>query len=188
MSWRLQVDWSDSGTDVVQRAGASTMRSIRRTALTRTRLSRGTRRPRTSGSTTQNRPSCSATPARALRIPSCTRRVMHTRGSRREVRATDGWLLHQFSDPRLREVFNLVGFDTRYYGYTQGPRVGHFQSLEASTRSCFQMAPSQATDLRDRAGTSGRAPRRDRCSPRRTAVLLCRGELCGLSHRRLRHG
>ncbi|GAA5988199.1 hypothetical protein JCM10908_002108 [Rhodotorula pacifica] len=38
--------------------------------------------------------------------------------------------LYQFSDPRLRAVFNLVAFDSRYYGYTQGPRLDHFQTLE----------------------------------------------------------
>ncbi|BGP56116.1 hypothetical protein JCM8202_005883 [Rhodotorula sphaerocarpa] len=38
--------------------------------------------------------------------------------------------VYQFSDPRLRQAFNLVGFDTRYYGYTQGPRVGYLQSLD----------------------------------------------------------
>ncbi|GAA5971311.1 hypothetical protein JCM8115_000992 [Rhodotorula mucilaginosa] len=38
--------------------------------------------------------------------------------------------LYQFTDPRMTEALNLVAFDSRYYGYTQGPRLDRFQTLE----------------------------------------------------------
>lgn len=30
----------------------------------------------------------------------------------------------------MTEALNLVAFDSRYYGYTQGPRLDRFQTLE----------------------------------------------------------
>ncbi|BGO92076.1 hypothetical protein NBRC10512_000807 [Rhodotorula toruloides] len=38
--------------------------------------------------------------------------------------------IHQFRDPRLSNALNLVCFDSRYYGRTEGPRLDHFQDLE----------------------------------------------------------
>ncbi|GEM07846.1 alpha/beta fold family hydrolase [Rhodotorula toruloides] len=38
--------------------------------------------------------------------------------------------IHQFRDPRLSNALNLVCFDSRYYGRTEGPRLDHYQDLE----------------------------------------------------------
>lgn len=40
--------------------------------------------------------------------------------------------LEQFQDQRLRSHFNLVSFDTRYYGRTTGKQLDYYQDLEAS--------------------------------------------------------
>ncbi|GAA6060029.1 hypothetical protein JCM10212_001026 [Sporobolomyces blumeae] len=38
--------------------------------------------------------------------------------------------ISQFMDPRLRSAFNLVSFDSRYYGRTTGPALDYYQDLE----------------------------------------------------------
>lgn len=45
----------------------------------------------------------------------------------------DRMTFEQFQDERLRSHFNLVSFDTRYYGRTTGEQLDHYQDLEVST-------------------------------------------------------